>query len=150
MTVKPDITKDITVLLPPMKPPAKPLVEGVPIYPEDFEDFAIEIHEWLSMVLLSSPRIRPDDKTDPFLSRYVAPGVPMTGSKLVKLTWSGFLPPTWAHKVFVEALLVNPRDSWLACLLVGFGDGWSGASRDCTILRPPDAPNEYVLWEVVP
>jgi ribonuclease P/MRP protein subunit RPP40 len=129
-------------------PRLKPPTDVDSIYGEDLDDFAIETHEWLSMISLNSPRIESEDKIDSFLSRYAAPGEPEITSKLVRITWRGFLPTSWVHKTFVEALLLTPRDSWLACSVGGFEEGWSCESKDCTILRPPDAVNEYVLWEV--
>jgi ribonuclease P/MRP protein subunit RPP40 len=130
-------------------PPINPPKDVDSINGEDLEDFAIETHEWLSLVSLDSPRIDPDNKIDSFLSRYAAPGESRIRSKLVRISWRGFLPPIWVHETFVEALLLTPRDSWLACSVVGFEEGWSCESKDCTILRPPGAPNEYVLWEIV-
>jgi ribonuclease P/MRP protein subunit RPP40 len=144
LTAEPEISTNISVALPPLNRPTK----DNPDHGEDFEDFAVETHEWLSMISLDSPRICPEDKIDPFLSRYAPPGDPSNTSKLVKIVWRGFLAPTWAHIAFVEALLAVPRDAWFALCVVGFREGWSGESRDCTILKPRNAPNEYVLWEI--
>jgi ribonuclease P/MRP protein subunit RPP40 len=126
----------------------KPPLEVEPSYGADFEDYAVDTHEWLSLVLLNSPRINPDDKIDPFLSRYVPPGPSFTNSKLVKVTWQGFISPSWAHKMFVKLLLAVPQAAWFAYFVVGFGDGPLGESKNCTTLKLPDAPNEYVLWEI--
>jgi ribonuclease P/MRP protein subunit RPP40 len=131
--------------MPVLKPPS----EVDTSYGADFEDYAVEVHEWLSLILLESPRIRSDDKIDAFLSRYVPPGGSTTSSNLVKITWQGFLSPSWAHKTFVQALLAAPRDVWFAYYVVGFGESFLGGNRDCTILKLPNASNEYVLWEVV-
>jgi ribonuclease P/MRP protein subunit RPP40 len=130
--------------LPPLNPPS----DIDPLYDGNFEDYAVEIHEWFSLISLNSPRINPEDNIDPFLSRYATPGESNTRSKFVKVTWRGFLTPTWVHKTFMETLLAAPRDAWFAYSAVGFGEGWSGDSKDCTILKPPDAPNEYVMWEI--
>jgi len=143
MTASPEISQDIKVNMASLKPPS--VVD--PSYGSDFEDYAFEIHEWLSLVLLESPRLNPNDKIDFFLSRYVPPGQSVASSKLVKITWRGFLSPYWAHKMFVRALLAAPQDAWFAYSVVSFGEGWPGGN-DCTILRLPDTPNEYVLWEV--
>lgn len=129
-------------------PSLKPPTELDPSYGADFEDYAVDTHEWLSLVLLGSPRINPDDKIDPFLSRYVPPGDTFTSSKLVKVTWRGFVSPSWVHKLFVHLLLAVPQDAWFAYAVVGFGGGPLGESENCTTLKLPDAPNEYVLWEV--
>lgn len=117
-------------------------------YADDFEDYAVEIHEWLSLIQLSSPRIDPGDKLDPFLSRYSPPGDDPTSIGLVKITWRGFLSPTWAHQIFVQVVLAAPKDAWFAYSVAGFVEGSLENCKDCTILKVPDAPNEYVLWEL--
>lgn len=142
--VEPKIAEDLRVCIPPLTPPA----DIQHTYNEDFDDFAVETHEWLSLISLNSPRINPKDGMDSFLSRYIPPGGSSTESKLVKITWQGFLRPSWAHGLFVEALLATPRESWFSCSVVGFGETWSGDGKDSTILKPPHTSNEYVLWEV--
>lgn len=116
-------------------------------YGGEFEDFAVETHEWLSLAALASPRIGPSDNIDPFLSRYNPPG-PTTTEKLVKVVWQGFISPSWAHRTLVQALLIVPKNGWFAYSVASFGEDWSEESRNSTILKVPDAPNEYVLWEV--
>ncbi|KAF4631130.1 hypothetical protein G7Y89_g7002 [Cudoniella acicularis] len=138
------IQEHINVSMPTLKPP--PEIDET--YGFDFEDFATELHEWLALVLLESPRVKSDDKIDPFISRYVPPGDSMSSATLVKVTWQGLLTPLWAHRKFVDVLLSIPRESWFAYSVVSFGEGWTGGSKNCTILRVPDAPNEYVLWEI--
>lgn len=108
----------------------------------------METHEWISLIALESPRIDPDDRIDSALSRYASPGSPTSRIKLVKITWRGLLSPTWAHRMFVKALLATPPNQWLTYVVGGFGKSWAGESRDCTILKVPDTTNEYVLWEV--
>lgn len=144
MIINSEIKTEIKASLPPLNPPTDMDHQ----YGGDFEDFATETHEWLSLISLGSSRIDLDDKIDSFLSRYVPPGNTGTRSKLVKITWKGFLTSAWAHRTFVEALVAAPRDAWFAYSVMGFGGGWSGDTKDCTVLKPPNAPNEYVLWEV--
>jgi ribonucleases P/MRP protein subunit RPP40 len=129
-------------------PPLKPPVDANSGYGEDFEDFAVETHEWLSLISLDSPRVKADDNIDSFLSRYVSPADTTTSSNLVRITWRGFLSPSWAHNMFVQALLAVPSEAWFVCSLGGFGEAWHGGSEDCTILRVPNSPKEYLLWEV--
>jgi ribonuclease P/MRP protein subunit RPP40 len=143
-TVSPGASQSIKVKMPSIKPPT----EVDPSYGADFEDYAVDIHEWLSLVLLESPRINSDDKIDSFLTRYVAPGDSFKDTMLVKVTWQGFMSPSWAHKIFVQMLLAVPKDEWFAYCVVGFGDGPLGESKVCTILKLPDAPNEFVSWEI--
>ena len=144
ITIAPEITSSIIVPEPSLKPPANVLSE----YDGDFEDFAVNIHEWLAMISLGSPRINLNDQIDPVISRYASPAVSTTASKLVKITWRGFLAPSWAHKLFTQLLLTSPDDSWFAFYVCGFGEGWSGHSKDCTILKLAGGTKEYVLWDV--
>ena len=123
-----------------------PPTEATSGYDGAFEDFAVEIHEWLSLISLGSPRVDHFDRTDPVLSRYVPPGESLKKTKLVKIRWQGFLAPSWVHKLFAQIVLSFPNKSWLAFTVSGFLEGWSARSKDCTILRLPD--KEYVLWEV--
>ncbi|CAL3963846.1 unnamed protein product [Diplocarpon coronariae] len=143
-TVSPDV-QEMQVNMPSLQPPTDVDMS----YGADFEDYAVEVQEWLSLVLLNSPRIHPDDKIDSFLSRYVPPGDTLTSCKLVKIAWRGFLSPSWAHKMFVQVLLATPGHGWFAYCVDGSGESPSGNGRHCTILRLPDAPNEYVLWDIV-
>lgn len=128
--------------MPSLKPPTGSSYEA------DFEDYAVDIHEWLALVLLNSPRLDPDDMIDSFLSRYAPPGDTHTPCKLVKITWRGFLSPRWAHQLFVQTLLSMPKDGWFALCVDGFGEASVGGAKHCTIMKLPDAPNEYVLWEL--
>ena len=69
---------------------------------EDFEDWALETYEWLSLVALESPRILPDDSIDPFLSRYQTPQNDSGKAlNMVTLTWTGFIPAIWIMHLFI-------------------------------------------------
>ncbi len=142
--VAPKISAGINVKIPSLKPPT----EVDDLYGADFEDYAIETHEWLSLIQLESPRVDSEDRIDPYLSRYSVPGDDATNASLVKITWRGFLSSSWAHKTFVQTLLAAPQDSWFVCSVAGFGEGSLGECKDCTILKLPDAAQEYVLWEI--
>jgi ribonuclease P/MRP protein subunit RPP40 len=144
VTISPEIIPNINVKEPCLKPPTKIPTE----YDGDFEDFAVETHEWLSLISLDSPRIDPDDQIDSVLSRYMPPGDSMKSSKLVKITWRGFVAPSWVHKTFSQLLITSPDSSWFAFCVCGFGEGYSGRSKDCTVLKVPDSPKEYMLWEI--
>ena len=70
--------------------------------PED-EDWAVEIHEWLSLVVLQSPGVEDGDDIDPYLCRYQVPGGEAAEVyDLVSVTWTGFLPGSWIRRLFVE------------------------------------------------
>jgi len=137
----PVVSQDIKANRPSLKPPT----EVDKNYSADFEDFATEIYEWLSLVMLNSPRIDPDDKIDPILSRYAPPGEDLESCKVVKIVWHGFLSPSWAHKLFVQTLVALPQDAWFAYCTSGFG---LPETKNCTILKLPNAPKEYILWEI--
>ncbi len=69
----------------------------------DFETWAIELHEWFSLVALGSPRIREDDNIDPFLCRYAVPeDYQPQVSGIALIQWSGFIPAFWIHRLLVE------------------------------------------------
>lgn len=131
------------------RPPLKPLVGDAEVYAGDFEDFAFETLEWLSLVSLESPRVNSNDSVDSFLSRYRPAAGSSAVESLAKVTWEGFLTPSWAHKTFVQALRYAPRGAWFSFYIGGFSEEWSGDGHNCTILKVPDAPNEYVLWDVL-
>lgn len=137
----PEILRDIRSSIPPLEPPQ----EKDPIYKGDFEDFAADIYEWLSLVMLNSPRIDPNDKIDPVLSRYSVPGDLVIGGKLVKITWRGFISPAWTHSMLVSILLAFPQDAWFGYCVSGFP---IKESKDCMILKIPDAAGEYFLWDI--
>ncbi|KAG9248393.1 ribonuclease P 40kDa subunit [Calycina marina] len=145
VTVQPKVFTDIEVSLPPLTPPTSDINIG---YESEFEDFAVETHEWFSLVSLDSPRVKLDDKVDSFLCRYVPPGETHMKSRLVSITWKGFFPSSWAHNLLVEMLQNTPADVWFSMSTLGFGIGWAGDIKDCMILKPPNAPKEYILWEV--
>ncbi|KAL8672555.1 MAG: hypothetical protein Q9168_002991 [Polycauliona sp. 1 TL-2023] len=87
--------------------------------PEDFsvlEDRVVAMDEWLSLVMLQSPRIRQDDDIDPYLSRYHKPIEPDASASevrsLVCLRWHGFIPGAWLRQLFV--ILREPQSSQAA------------------------------------
>ncbi|KAB8291280.1 hypothetical protein EYC80_009966 [Monilinia laxa] len=144
ITCTPKVLSDIQV----KRPAFKPATESDSNDDGYFQDFAIEIHEWLSLISLGSPRINSTDNVDRFLSRYDPPEGSNIAEELVKVTWTGFISTSWAHNTFVQALLAAPKTSWFSYYVGGFSESWNGESKSCTILKLPDVPNDYVLWEV--
>lgn len=68
----------------------------------DFEDWALETYEWLSLVALESPRILSEDTIDPFLSRYQIPHNDSGKAlNMITLTWTGFIPALWIMHLFI-------------------------------------------------
>ena len=70
---------------------------------EDFEDWALETYEWLSLIAMESPRVCLEDTIDPFLSRYQVPdGDPGILSNMTILTWTGLIPNCWVRTLFIH------------------------------------------------
>jgi len=132
-------------------PSLQPPLESREEYRDDLNDFSVDIYEWLALLSLDSPRLDLDDHTDPFLSRYAPPtavGPDHLVKKVVKITWEGFLSPSWAHVSFLQAVLAATPTTWFSFAVCGFNDSLGTESRDCTILKLPGASKEYMLWEV--
>lgn len=128
-------------------PSLTPPTDHDPNYGNDFEDFAVETHEWLSLALLESPRLNTNDKIDSFLSRYTPPGETVT-QVLVKISWQGFTSPSWAHSLFVRMVLATPKEQWFAYSLSGFAEGWATSGHHSMILKLPSTSSDYVLMDV--
>lgn len=75
---------------------------------EGFEDWALEIYEWLSLVGIESPRILAKDSIDNYLSRYQVPSTSFAQSdsgkpqSIVRVSWSGLLPASLLRNLFIE------------------------------------------------
>ncbi len=143
-TASPIVAKAIQVKVPSLQPPE----EQDPSYESDFEDYAEGILEWLSLITIGSPRVDLNDTVDPFLARYVPPGDTFTSCRLVTVTWRGFIPSSWANKVFVEILLAAPKSAWFSYSVTGWNDGPLGYNRSSTVLRLPEHAKEFVLWDI--
>ncbi|KAI0834385.1 ribonuclease P 40kDa subunit [Hypoxylon sp. FL0890] len=116
----------------------------------DLDEFATDIYEWLSLIRLESPRVNVSDKIDPYLSGYVIPGNSEDAQegKLCRISWQGFIPPKWTQQTLADVILALPSKSWFSLSVTSFARGIVGDSADCTILRPPNSPGEYFLWDI--
>lgn len=114
---------------------------------EDFDDYAVEVREWLALVTLDSPRLDVNDEIDPYLSRYTPPESSTEGVQLDRVTWEGFLDPSWAHKALVEVLAAKCSLNWFAFCFSSFPTKLEASTRDCTFLKL-SGRDEYILWEV--
>lgn len=75
---------------------------GPPNSDDSFEEWALEIYEWLSLVAAGSPRILLKDTIDPFLSRYQIPDYDSGKAlNMVTLTWVGLIPASWVRKLLI-------------------------------------------------
>lgn len=90
------------------------------------------------------------DSIDPYLSRYQPPGDPdeHTTAKLCTITWEGFLPHSFARQMLVDVILGLPACEWFSLSVSSFSKSFPGDAAECTVLRPPETPGEYLLWDV--
>ena len=148
-TSSPGLVEDVSVQQPSLKP--DPSLLGENSCP-DSEDFATEMYEWLSLVRLQSPRVAQGDIIDPYLSRYQVSGgqdIPQA-AKVCKISWEGFFPAVVARELLVDTIVALPSKTWFAMSVSTFASskGLAGDGTECTIMRPPKAAGEYMLWEV--
>ncbi|ORY62374.1 ribonuclease P 40kDa subunit [Pseudomassariella vexata] len=137
----------VRAIVPSLKPPQAILESGGR---DNLVEFATCIYEWLSLLRLESPRANADDKIDPYLSRYAVPGAPeeLQEAILCKVSWQGFMSPTWTRQTLVDIILATSSQSWFSLSVASFGKGVSGEGTECSILRPPNSPGEYFLWDI--
>ncbi|KAL6717877.1 hypothetical protein ACLMJK_003962 [Lecanora helva] len=72
---------------------------------EDFEEWAFQLYEWLSLISIESPRVNIDDSIDPYLCRYQIPSPQADlrqSQSFIKITWHGLVPHEWTRTLFVE------------------------------------------------
>ncbi|KAI1179365.1 ribonuclease P 40kDa subunit [Nemania sp. FL0916] len=117
---------------------------------QDFDEYATDVYEWLSLVRLESPRVKRDDNIDPYLSTYTVPGGPSNGdeAQLCKISWQGFIPPRWVATTLANLIKTLPPKAWFSFSATPITCDSIRCGGDCTILRPPSSPGEYVLWEI--
>ena len=103
--VTPTTTHLKSVLIPPLIP-----LESAPKGSTEKELVrlqALELSEWLALVVLGSPRIQSQDEIDPYLSRYEVPGSDEKLAKngnVVLVRWRGFLPVKWVEGLWLSLL----------------------------------------------
>ncbi|KAI1382951.1 ribonuclease P 40kDa subunit [Hypoxylon trugodes] len=145
-TSNPDVSQELLTKVPQLKPP--PAILSSQNRP-DLDEFATDLYEWISLIRLGSPRVNVDDKIDPYLSGYAVPGESeMQEGKLCRISWQGFIPPKWTHRILADVILALPSKSWFSLSATSFARGLVGDSADCTILRPPNSPGEYFVWDI--
>ncbi|KAH0563348.1 hypothetical protein GP486_002083 [Trichoglossum hirsutum] len=152
--------------VPVLNPPEKTLASFL----DDFNDYAVNLQEWLALISIESPRIRVDDKIDPFLSRYeVELDTTTPEANMVRMRWRGMLPARWIAQLFAVCITRSIKNTdptaWFALTVHGFrdspvswkssqhGDSLHGENGYTVMKLPPrgdsDSPVEYVLWEIV-
>lgn len=150
-TSTPGIANDFSVLVPGLRPESNTVVKDDR---DEAERFATETYEWLSLVRLGSPRVEDGDKVDSYISQYSLPDGPGNQEpypgNVCRMTWRGLLASDWVRALFVELLVALPSKSWFSLSINSFATskGLATESTDLTILRPPNAPGEYLQWEI--
>ena len=97
--VSPQKTTISSVMIPDLAPPQELDTEG------EFEDWALNVYEWLSLVGIQSPRVQAGDAIDPYLSRYtlqLPQGDSPKPQNLARITWFGLLPKESIRKLFID------------------------------------------------
>ncbi|EGO59390.1 hypothetical protein NEUTE1DRAFT_121209 [Neurospora tetrasperma FGSC 2508] len=141
---EPSVLENLDAMLPTLKPPVDTIgPEGR----EELEYFSTELYEWLSLVRLQSPRIQVGDQVDPYLCRYQVPGDGQQG-KICKLTWQGFLAPSWCREILLNLVAELPSKTWFSFSTTTFSKGMAGDNSEISLFRPQGAPGEYVMWEI--
>ncbi|TGJ80660.1 hypothetical protein E0Z10_g8094 [Xylaria hypoxylon] len=146
-TSNPALVHNMTMKIPPLEIPPAILADQTR---QELGEYATEIYEWLSLVRLESPRVKLCDSIDPYLSTYTVPGDPSDSNegRLCKISWQGFMPPSWAANTLAELIKALPPKAWFSFSTTPFTRVAMGLGADCTIMRPPNCPGEYVLWEI--
>ncbi|KAJ1334225.1 ribonuclease P subunit [Microdochium nivale] len=146
-TSTPGIVSGLKTKLPELKVPASMHSDSNRL---EFDEFSVDIYEWLSLIRLQSPRVAADDDVDRYISTYVPPGPieDVCQSSLCKMTWEGFMPTSWTQHVLAEIVLAVPAKHWFALSATAFAKGTTAEATEWTLMRPPDAPGEYLLWDV--
>ncbi|KAI1639256.1 ribonuclease P 40kDa subunit [Biscogniauxia mediterranea] len=146
-TSSPALIDGLVVNVPSLTPPQAVLESG---HRSDLGEYATDIYEWLSLVRLESPRLSTSDTIDPYLSTYAVPGNPedIRSGQLCKVSWQGFISPDWVRRTFADVIQGVPSKSWFSLSATSFARGMTNDSTDCTVLKLPDTPGEYFLWEI--
>ena len=82
---------------------------------------AMEVLEWLTLAFQDSPRLRADDRIDPYLCRYQVPNwsaeadVPgqLSSTNLVAIRWHGLVTANFALRIFLAGLRAS-KNGWIA------------------------------------
>ncbi|RFU74318.1 ribonuclease p 40kda subunit [Trichoderma arundinaceum] len=145
-TSSPRLAADTGIPQIPLRIPSTILAQGDR---EALEYSATELYEWLSLVRLESPRVVAEDTIDPYLSRYSPPEADGTvaQTQVCKLSWQGFLPPSWLRSLFVDVVTNCPSQSWFALSGTTFSRNILGGCNELSFLRPPESSGEFLMWE---
>ncbi|KAI0404558.1 ribonuclease P 40kDa subunit [Xylaria palmicola] len=146
-TSNPALGHALAVKMPPLDIPLAVLSDKTR---QELDEYATEVYEWLSLVRLESPRVNIGDNIDPYLSTYSVPGHPAASNegRLCRISWQGFISPSWAVSTLAELIQALPPKAWFSFSTTPFNRVAIGYGADCTLMRPPSCPGEYILWEI--
>ncbi|KAI1308136.1 ribonuclease P 40kDa subunit-domain-containing protein [Xylaria venustula] len=146
-TSNPALVQEMVLNIPPLEISPTVLADQSQ---QELRDYAAEVYEWLSLVRLESPRVKLGDKVDPYLSAYAVPGSSsdIKEGRLCKISWQGLMSPSWTANTLSELIRTIPPKTWFSFSATPFTQGVMGLGADCTIMRPPNSPGEYIIWEI--
>ena len=141
----PTVGRSAQINMPNLKPTREAISDR-----EEFEEFAMDTYEWISMMRIQSPRIEVANNVDAYVSSYEVPcqhGAVETTS-VCKVSWQGFLSPYWVQDTLMRLFMSVPSKSWLAFTSGAISNCSKADNSEVTVLRPPNSPGEYVMWEI--
>ncbi len=77
---------------------------------DEFQEWALETYEWLSLVGIESPRVLVGDSVDPYLCRYRLSYTQCDSREslnclnMVSVIWTGLLPAQWIRNLIVNVM----------------------------------------------
>lgn len=131
---------------------------------EVWRDWAMEIYEYLSLLLLPADRIRAADRVDSYLSTYAIDDTHV--DSITRVRFSGLIPATWVEKLWDNlqgvlggGLPVDKKEmAWAGVVVHGFDDvpfGPGGVERggleSCgnayTMVKLPGGDG-VIVWDI--
>ncbi|KAI9710940.1 MAG: hypothetical protein M1820_002377 [Bogoriella megaspora] len=106
------------------------------------QEYIAEIHEWLGLAFVNSPRISKDDIIDSYLSRYHPPiaqdadgkDIPLNVEDIVSVKWQGLIPSAFVEKLYMT-VRKPAKDRWFALNASGFEEqGYSVINQGSEVL----------------
>lgn len=114
----------------------------------DLEIAASELYEWFSLIRLGSPRVKASDCIDSYLSKYQAAGAASGERVVCRMSWQGFISTQWVREMLATLLTTCPSHAWFSLSATEFSKTITATGNELTLLRPPDATQEYLMWEI--
>ncbi|KAI5855928.1 ribonuclease P 40kDa subunit-domain-containing protein [Tricharina praecox] len=124
---------------------------------EVWRDWAMEVYEYLSLVLLGADRLRADDSVDPYLSTYAVENAAVGSVTRVRLR--GLVSAKWVEELWatVEGLFEG-REEWVGMVVHGFDDvpfgpigkqrgGLEACGSAYTVLKLP-GDGGVMVWDI--